>query len=159
MSTFHNFRLLPPEPLNTAITASDGYSVSLADGYSFVTPWVDTRNFGNYSFTITMTGTFTGSLLLQSSNEQALNDPWGNIVGSNPPSAQGVAALSAQPAFGGLDAATVSNTTTSITGPNVTVFDSGLLYISQPACRWFRVVYTGTAGTGKVVIWFNAKKF
>lgn len=130
----------------------DGYAVNNPDGYSFVSSWIDVKQAFAYAISVTFTGTATGTLKLQSSNESDIGSPWGVVTGNTT-----VPVWGPQPQSNGLDAKDIPSTSTSITSAGVTEFDSGTLFNSSPGHRWVRVVYTGTAGTGTVVAWVSVK--
>jgi hypothetical protein len=128
----------------------DGYAVNAADGYSFNTPWTDVKQAQSYSISCMFTGTPSGTLSLQTSNESDLASPYGNIIGTQ--SAAGVNALNSQPQNNGLDANTYPNSTFTISSAGTTTYD-----VPLPGHRWVRLVYTATSGTAVATIWVDVK--
>lgn len=139
----------------------DGYAVDQADdGYLFTTPWLDVKQAKAYAISVVFSGTATGTLILESSNESDIGSPSGFLTPATPPGLSQintVNVLGPQPQFNGLDAKAIPGATASITTASTTEFDSGLLFTAMPGHRWVRVKYTGSAGTGTVSAWANVK--
>jgi len=132
----------------------DGYSLNNADGYSFVTPWFDVKNAFSCSFSVNFTaGSPSGTLTLEASNEP----PYGVPGGLYNATVNGVSNVNTikygeQPHANGLDATTVSGTSTSISATGNTLFN-----VAYPGYRWIRAKYIATSGTSTVTVTATAK--
>ena len=130
----------------------DGYAINVADGYSFTSAWFDVKNALGWSVTTTFTGTSSGTLILQASNESDIAAPMGYQQLTSPGTGSTSLYVPAdQPQDNGLDAVAISGATATISGTGTTLFDSGLLFNSVPGMRWIRLVYTGSTGVGVLV--------
>ena len=139
----------------------DGYVLNTADGYSANSPWIDLHSSPFFSISVAITGTPTGGLTLQQSNDQnsaeaprglvgsaafvapalgVANDPYPVTAGSpyGTPTDGTTVVLSGQVIVGG--AGTVSTNSVTVSAAGVTNFTC-----STFAARWVRLVYTETS--------------
>lgn len=133
----------------------DGYSIDPTDGYSFQTGWIPVKDEFAYSISVRFfDGTPSGTLQLNSSNEDSISSPLGGTTGLY--GSVLTAANGEQPRYNGLDSTPITTPVTSVT----TISDAGTTTynVQQPGYRWVQVQYIASSGTCSCDIWCHRKR-
>lgn len=123
-------------------TFNQKINMNTAMSASFNSPYVPLKNIYTYAIAMIVTGTPTGTVKLQASNDPETNDTQTNSTG-------------VPPAVGPTNWADITNSTFTLSGPGETLWN-----VNFVGYNYVRVVYTDTSGgssTATANIIFNGK--